>query len=596
MDLLTSEFVRQFHFLRPLWLLALLPALLLFLLIRVAHQNKSNWSRAIDPVLLPYLLEKNQFPGRNRVLYAVLGMWSLAILALAGPAWRQIPVPVQEREDTLVIVQDLSLSMFATDLSPNRVTRAQRKIMDILNKRSQEGQTALVVYAGDAHTVIPLTDDVETIRNLVPVLSPDIMPVMGSKPALGIATAVELLANSAVTRAQILLITDGINRNDIPLIQEALEGSTHTLSVLGIGTEQGAPIPVSGGGFLRDQQNAIVIPRLESAVLQELITIVRGRYSDAALTDTDIDYLLDQSIFEKTENLVASTREFDDWHEEGPWLLLLLLPIAALSFRQGWLLSICALALVLPPRQAFAWEWQDLWMRKDQQAARVFTEENYEQAASLFKSDSWRAAANYKSGNYEQALQDLALLETPDAYYNRGNTLARLGHLEEAIAAYDQALALAPEHEDARHNKEIVEALLQQQQENQQQQSEQNSGENQDKQESEQNQKSEQQGKQQDDSQQQSADQENQQNQQDSQKQDSQQQAQENEQQQDPAQSSEGQQPDSEEEQAMQQWLQRIPDDPGELLRNKFQYQSQERLLQQLRNPDLTEQQAGQPW
>ena len=607
MNPFSPEFLAQFHFLRPLFLLALVPAVLLVLLLRYLHSMQSNWQQAIDPRLLPYLLDRNASPQQSWPLYGLLVLWILGAIALAGPAWEQQPVPVQEREDSLVLVLDLSLSMYAQDQSPNRATRAQRKLIDILALRSREGQTGLVVYAGSAHAVTPMTDDVETIRNLVPSLQPGIMPVLGSKPAEGVRVALDLLSNSALTQGHILLMTDGITSSDSTAILALFDGDNeHRLSVMGFGTEDGGPIPMGAQGFLRDDNNAIVIPRLQRAPLQQLADAGGGRYSDVRLNDDDLRYLLDDTVFAGSENLVEVDREYDTWLERGPWLLLLALPLAALAFRRGWLLSLCLAGMLLPVHEAQAVEWRDLWQRKDQQASASFTAEQYDNAAALFRDQQWRAAANYRSGNYQQAAEDLDGLDTPDTHYNRGNALARLGQLPEAIAAYEQTLAQDPDHADAQHNKQLVEELLEQQQQEQQQQ-QQNQGdqqeqqqdqEQQDGQQGQQNQEQQnqdQQQQQQDQQQnqdQQGEQQEQQQDQQQQSEQDSEQQPEEQQEQQQPSDSS--QRPNTEEEQAMQQWLQRIPDDPGELLRNKFRYQSQQRLFQQLQNPGQGDQQAAE--
>ena len=598
MDFQLSELIANFHFLRPLFLLGLIPAVGIILLLRFLHNQQSNWSKTIAPELLPFLLDKSQSPKHNRAIYGLLFIWLASIISLAGPAWQQIPVPVQEREDALVIVMDLSLSMYTDDLQPNRLVRARRKLLDILNSRQEEGQTALVVYAGDAHAVTPMTDDVATISTMISALSPNLMPSFGSKPVAGIQMAINLLENAELPEAQILLMTDGINNTDIRAIQNLLTGTQHILSVLGIGTEAGAPIPMEEGGFLRDQNDAIVIPKLGRNLLQELASRTNGRYSDILLNDSDISYLLDQSVFNEKEGLIETEREFDSWYEAGPWLLLLVLPIAAFAFRQGWLLSLCFMALLIPEKQAYAWGWTDLWVRSDQQASQVFAEEDYQQAADLFKDENWRAAANYRSENYELALADLALQGDADIHYNRGNTLARLNRYEEAVQSYQQALALAPDHADAEHNKAIIENLLEQQQqepsppddegsEEQDQDQEQQDGEQSEQEQQEQSeQQSDDNGESQDSEQEQEQDQEE--SDEDSEG-ENQEQAQESDQSEE--QSSEA---DAEEEQAMQQWLGRIQDNPGELLRNKFQYQTQKRLYEQLQNPNLTEQEAKQ--
>ena len=594
MTFVPAELMENFHFLRPLFLWGLIPAFIFFCLLLYIQNNRSTWTRAIDPALLPFLLEKSTSPKAIYPAFGLLLLWTLAILALAGPVWQQIPVPVQEREDALVIVADMSMSMYATDVAPNRAVRAQRKIIDVLNSRREEGQTALVVYAGDAHAVTPLTDDVETINNLVPSLQPNIMPVFGSQPAIGVDLALTLLENSNLPEAQILMVTDGVAPDDIGSIQNLLDGTLHRFSVLGIGTESGSPIPQEGGGFLRDSNNAIVIPRLERSLLQQLAANTGGRYADALLNDEDINYLLNESIFDENENLVNVEREFDIWYETGPYLLLLVLPLAALAFRRGWLLGLSLVFIFVPDQSAYAWELKDLWINKDTQGTTAFEEENYAEAATLFEDDAWRAAANYRTGNFENAVADLNLLEDAESHYNRGNALARLNRFPEAISAYGEVLAMAPDHEDAQYNKELLEKLMEEQQQEQQQQQQNSEGDNQEQEQQEGDEQQDQQQQQNQDQQTEQSDQDQQQEQEQNQdQQESDQDSESEPQEQEMPEPQEGEEPDSEEEQAMQQWLRRIPDDPGELLRRKFQYQAARRRFEEIQNPNLATQEGN---
>ncbi len=597
--------VENFHFLRPLFFLGLIPAALIVATLSFQNSKNTNWSKAIDPSLLPFLLENKVRSRQNLPLYGLLIIWVLSLVALAGPVWEKIPAPVQEREDAMVLVQDLSLSMNSTDLNPNRLTRSKRKLLDILNSRKDEGQTALVVYAGSAHIVTPLTDDIATISNMVSALEPGIMPVLGSKPEAAISLAVELLNNAQLSQASIMLISDGINNTDINAIQNILSTTNHRLLVLGVGTEEGAPIPTREG-FLRDNNNAIVVPKLNRELLLELSSSVDGRYTDMVLTDDDINFLMDKNFFEENQNLRDAEQEFDTWAEAGPWLLLLVLPFAALAFRRGWLLSLALLVIIAPDRQAYALEWKDLWENKNQQGSKEFTSENFDDAAQLFEDNSWRAAANYKNGNYEAALAEFNQLEGIDATYNKANTLAKLNRYEDAISTYDEVIAQQANHTDAILNRDIVQKLLEEQQEQEeltQNQQEQEREGSEDEQESENEQtESEQQN------QDQSAEQSEQEEENSEQNSEEQQQSEstdsdagqeaENEEESEPSEEqSIADQGESEEDQAMQQWLGRIEDDPGELLRNKFRYQTQQLLYQQLQSPRMFENtDQGQTW
>ena len=591
--LIPANIIQDFHFLRPAWLVAIIPAIIFVVAMWRVNSNITAWDKAIDKNLLPFLLDRSKNAAQRTPLLLLLLAWIVSTVAMAGPVWEQLPQPVQKREDAIVIVMDLSLSMFAPDHNPSRLDLAKRKLRDILALR-EEGQTALVVYAGDSHTVTPLTDDVVTIDALVPSLSPNIMPLFGSDPIPAIDMAISLLDDVESTDGRILLMTDGISGFDQEqLITEQVQDTNYELLVLGIGTEEGAPIRTSDGSFLTDETGAMVIPTLNKNVLQSLANRVNGRYHDIQLSDADLAYLLTENPLLNDEELTEVEEEFDVWNEAGPFLLLLVLPLCALSFRRGWLFTATAIILInfsIPAKQAVAFEWRDLWKTKDQQAAEAFANENHELAAGLFEEAGWRGAANYRAKNYENAVASFSTSDTPDGHYNRGNALALAGNLPEAIAAYDIAIARDPEHSDAIFNKEVVERLLEEQEseqgenqegENQENQSEQNSQ----SESQEQNQNSENQ-----DQESQEGNEEQQQNEQQNEAPEEQESSESNSEQNTPSESSNE---EFEDQQALEQWLRRIEDDPGELLRRKFRYQYRQRQLNGTAN---SIQNGGQIW
>ena len=591
--LIPASIMQDFHFLRPVWLLAAIPAILLVGVMWRVNSNVTAWDKAIDKNLLPFLLDRSKNAAQRTPLLMLLFAWILSALSMAGPVWEELPQPVQKREDALVIVLDLSLSMFAPDHNPSRLDLAKRKLRDILALR-EEGQTALVVYAGDAHTVTPLTDDVVTIDALVPSLSPNIMPLFGSDPIPAIDMAISLLDDIESSDGRILLITDGISGFDQEqLITDQIQDTGYELLVMGVGTEEGAPIRTSDGSFLTDQNGAMVVPTLNRNVLQSLVNRVNGRYHDIQLSDADLAYLLTENTLLDNEELTEVEEEFDVWNEAGPYLLLLVLPLCALSFRKGWLFTTFlafVINLHLPSKNALAFEWIDLWKTKDQQAAEAFADENHELAASLFEQTGWRGAANYRAKNYESAIASFSTTDTADGHYNRGNALALAGNLPEAIAAYDVAIARDPEHADASYNKEIVERLLEEQES---QQGENQEGENQENQ-SEQNSQSESQEQNQNsenqDQESQEGNEEQQQNEQQNEAPEEQESSESNSEQNTPSESSNE---EFEDQQALEQWLRRIEDDPGELLRRKFRYQYRQRQLNGTAN---SIQNGGQIW
>jgi Ca-activated chloride channel homolog len=552
-----NEVLTNFHFLRPEWFYALIPATVLYTLLKYRQSNNSNWEKTIDPTLLPYLLDSPEGEVSKSPMTLLFIAWLLATIALAGPVWEKTQQPVHEREDALVVLLDLTRSMYATDVKPNRLIRARRKLQDLLNQRT-EGVTALVVFAGDAHVVSPLTDDTGTIAAMIPSLTPEIMPASGSQLAPALQRAIALFEDAGVTSGRILIVTDEIR--DIAEAQSIARTHrfSYPVSVMSVGSSAGSPIPVNSAdpnsGYMKDRAGNLVIAKVDRGALADFASVASGRFTPITLTDEDIDYLLAPDPMFTNPEYMALERDFDVWHEEGPWLLLLLLPLASLAFRRGWL-WVLALVCIFPVEKTYAFDWADLWQTKDQQGIAAMQSGEHETAAGLFEDPGWRGSALYRGESYQDAASQFSHLNTSDGRYNLGNAFARQMRLEEAIEAYDEALALDPANEDAAFNKKLVEELQQQQQQQQQDQQDQQQEEGEDQEQQTGENDEEQQGE----PEQQEGETE------------------EGEEQEVAEQDSEL---DSEEEQALQQWLRRVPDDPGGLLRRKFEAQHDERLKQ----------------
>ncbi len=454
--------MNNFHFLRPEWFLALLPSLLLLFWFARRHLRSRSWQAVCDPELLPHLLLGRSVRRANWPLWLLLLGLLLAVLALAGPVWKRQPQPLFRQQSALVILFDLSRSMQVADLKPSRFVRAQLKISDLLRQR-KEGQTALIVFAADAFTVTPLTEDRHTIEALLKSLDPELMPVQGSNPARAIARGQELLQQAGLKRGRLLLVTDE-DRPELFLdAARQLKRQGFELAVLGVGSPEGAPIPQPGGGFFKDEQGNLVLPKLNTAGLRQLASAGGGHYRQLSVDDSDLDGLLaniDDHRLDQSEQTTTTTG--DRWREEGIWLLWPLSVLAALAFRRGWLLVLTLLLLVPPSAEAVS--WSGLWKTPDQRAAEAFADKDYADAAQQFQDQHWKASALYRDGKFSEAAKLLKSPQNADDWYNQGNALAKSGDLPAALKAYQQALKLESEHADAQFNKELVEKALQQQQ------------------------------------------------------------------------------------------------------------------------------------
>ena len=452
----------EFHFLRVEWLWLLpLWGLVLWFLPKI-QSSQIDWAQWIAPPLQRLFVVSSQISQHRKkqlqVGFALI--WILGTLALAGPAWERLPQPLLVRDQARVILLDLSYSMLATDLQPNRLERARYKIEDLLN-RFQEGQTAIVLYAGDAHTLVPLTEDVETIRTLLPSLHPSLMPVRGSRPDLAFENVIEMLNQVDIQNSHLVWITDGIDDQQVKPLQNLLSSQRHKLTVLAVGTPSGAPIVLEKGNYLKDTNNNIVIPQLDLTPLKAVAEALGGQVLPVQYDDSDLERLVaseekDQGFQEQEEELTT-----DRWREEGPWLFVLLLPLVAMIFRRGWLF---VLVLTSWPSLSEAWEWRDLFINDNQRAYELLEEGQAAEAAQTFEDSTWQGIASYKAQEYEAALQHWSNEESPITSYNRGNALARNGKLPEALQAYDQALAAKPDWEDAQFNRDLVAKLLDSQQ------------------------------------------------------------------------------------------------------------------------------------
>ena len=463
----------DFHWIRPAWLLAIPFVVAAAVLLARRQLGAGQWRDVIDAALMPYVLSRSASRGMDSRWWLLGLAGIIASVALAGPSWQRIDQPVFRADQSLVIALDLSRSMDAQDIEPSRLARARLKLLGILERR-QSGQTALLVYTANAFTVTPLTDDTDTIAALVNSLTTDIMPSRGSYPEVGIEKGRALLEQAGVGFGEVLLVADGGASPAATQAARDLREAGYSLSVLAVGTREGAPIPRASGGFVTDNRGRIAVARLEERGLRDLADAGGGRFAVLTPDDSDIDHLLSGEVREAT---MASDESLasDQWREEGPWLVLLLLPLAALAFRKGWVLVLVVFVAPLPAQASL---WDDLWLNRDQQARRALEEGNPGDAAALFDDTEWRGVARYRAGDYTGSAREFAEFGDPRNLYNLGNAMAQQGEFDAAIDAYEEVLEIEPDNEDARYNQDLVRNLKEQQEQHQQQGDDQQSTQN----------------------------------------------------------------------------------------------------------------------
>ncbi|MGB5445910.1 MAG: VWA domain-containing protein, partial [Psychromonas sp.] len=451
------------EFLRPYWLLGVVAVCLFALLNYTTVKNKQHQS------LIAAHLSKQLVSEPKKSLSLLFPFNLLAIIAciaLSGPTWRQHQLPVYEIQKAQFIALDLSYSMYATDTKPNRLSQAKYKAIDLI-KSWQEGEKGLIAFAGDAFTIAPLTRDGNAIISHISHLSPDIMPVAGSRPDLALALAITGLQNAGYQRGHIVFITDGIDQNSADKMVNKLKGSNWVVSILAMGTQQGAAITLADGSLLKDQFGQIVIPTLDPLPLLKISRASDGLYANASYRNTDIEqlgdfYSVDQAMKKETQQQGKNKLAIDD----GYWLVFLLIPLFLILFRKGLfyvLLLTFTLPLSAPKVEA------SIWKNDRQNAFQAYQNEDYAQASSLYSNPFEKGSALYKNGQYQQALSQFeqATIETPDnaaAFYNQGNSYAQLQDFDKAIAAYQQSLSLDSTLIAAQENIKLLEKLKEQQQ------------------------------------------------------------------------------------------------------------------------------------
>src|SRR5262245_31483515 len=420
--------LEAFHFLRPWWLLALVPTALLLALILRRERAEVQWGGVIAPHLLKHLVETPPGRWRIRPAWLVAAGLALAIVALAGPSWRRELPPFVEDKAPLMIALDVSASMGQPDVAPTRLERAKQKIRDLLTARAG-ARTGLIAYAGTAHLVMPLTDDRAVLEPFLAALAPGLMPVQGKNATAALTLANSMMAIEAVA-GTILIVADDLANADAAALQQAAgRNGVVLLAIVPPG-----PADASASG----------VPTVRVSVDGSDIGSVERRI---------------ETHFQAAQADQAGAR----WRDEGFWLLLPGALLGLLWFRRG---STVAWAVALLLWHAGAARADDsslfinLWLTPDQQGRLAFDRGDYMRAKTLFADPMWRGIAAYRAYDFVAAAEAFRQVPTTAGRFALGNAEANNHAYEKAIKAYEEVLAAEPNHAAAKTNLAIVRAAL----------------------------------------------------------------------------------------------------------------------------------------
>lgn len=445
-----SAFEFPLHFLRPWWWLALAPLPLALWMLARNGRGRGALAKLADAALLPHLLSDTG--ARRRLALGLVALaWVLTVAALSGPSWQKMPAPLYVNGAARVVVLSLSDDMLAQDMQPDRMTRARFAVRDLLNDAG-DARMALVAYAGAAFTVAPLTDDKNTILNLLQALKPNVMPAPGNDAAAGIRQGIELLQQAHAKGGEIVLVTDAADAAATAQANAARAKGVR-VDVLGVGTQEGAPIPQRGGGFASSAGGTLMSHR-DDAALRAVAAAGGGRY---VVLQTDGAGAAAFGAPVANAGHASRAERAQLWRDGGIWLLPVLLIVAALAFRRGWLLVLLVLALPIGMPVAHAATWDSLWANRDQRALQALRQGDTAQARRLASTPGARGAVDYRAGDYAGAAKAFAQGDDARSHYNLGNALARQGEYGKAVAAYQEALKRDSKMVDARANLDAVE-------------------------------------------------------------------------------------------------------------------------------------------
>ncbi|MGF1800039.1 VWA domain-containing protein [Vibrio gigantis] len=432
----------NFHFMRPEWLLLIIPLVAVLIMNWRRSQKQHSWVTYFPKHLSDALRAGESSRVKHLPFILLSAICLVVIVIVSGPSWYRQSSPFAEDTTPLVIVLDVSESMLQKDVAPNRLFRAKQKIAELVDQQGK-GRTALVVYSGSAHLAMPLTQDVAVFKPLLAAIQPGVMPRDGKFAEYTLPVLNKLI--SETDNATVLLATDAINQLAYGEYQGYFEENGHQLLIYGIGNQ--------------DVRSSLP---MEAEALSKLANSVGGDFVAFTQDDQDIQNLSGKI----TSFSELSADQAEPWFDASYPLVWVVLVPYLLWFRKGWLVQWCVVGALFysatysPNLYAVEFSLVDIWLTKDQQGALYYRDQDYQKAAQVFENEYWKATAYYQAGEYEVAQQ----------FYMRSDTLlsqlgaaASLANQKEFVAArslYREILEQYPDNQEAQHNLKIVEDVI----------------------------------------------------------------------------------------------------------------------------------------
>ena len=448
----------QFHFLRPQFLWLFLPLAIILILTFIGSKEAIKWKKVIAPHLQPYVIKKGSENLKKWMQIVLVFILSITTIGVSGPTWKTSEVPDKKLETPLVIALDLSQSMMATDIQPNRLERAKFKIKDLLAE-NPKARIALVGFAGSAHTIVPLTRDYKIISTHLDGLSPAMMPYPGTNLEAALQLT-DTLTSITTATAKLLLITDDLSNETFDLLQEfVLKGKT-IVEIIPMNTVSGANVPTPRSkNALKDSKGKVVHSALNSDVLNKLNSIENIHVNLLTLDNSDMQ-LLSKFISSNLEFNEEDDAIKDEWQDEGYWFMIPVAFFVLMWFRKGWVVFSLLFMVSLSSCSNNDNSFKDLWVSKNYQAQKMTEEENYQEAGETYTNPLRKGVAYYKAGNYDEAINAFEKDTTAMGAYNLGISYYKNGDYAAAELAFGKAIELDPENELAKTNQQITQQII----------------------------------------------------------------------------------------------------------------------------------------